>query len=179
MPIRSEHRHHYRTPAWRAVCEIVDARAQGRCEHCGCPAGLDIIRLFGATSPGGSERRMYWRLWGYPDARWIDNQGEETQFSLRPELWAGPRLAKFRRIKVQLGHAHLNQNPADNSPDNVRLLCRYCHILHDAPVIAEHAADTRKTRKDATRPLLLTPNSEAGDPPRGAPGQTICGGGGA
>jgi 5-methylcytosine-specific restriction endonuclease McrA len=29
--------------------------------------------------------------------------------------------------------AHLDQNPANNDPDNMKALCSVCHLRHDAP----------------------------------------------
>lgn len=52
--------------------------------------------------------------------------------------------------RIQCGVAHLDHNPANNSDDNLKWLCRKCHLLWDKT----HHADTRKERKDQARPLL-------------------------
>lgn len=50
--------------------------------------------------------------------------------------------------------------PADA---NLRALCQWCHLHHDAGLHIEHARATRQTRKDAARPLLRETTAEAGE----------------
>ena len=59
-------------------------------------------------------------------------------------------------VVVQLGRAHLDQDPANDAPENIRVLCRACHMDHDLQWHALHARETRMTRKDAARPLLAS-----------------------
>lgn len=59
-------------------------------------------------------------------------------------------------IATQLGRAHLDQNPHNDADENIAMLCRACHMEHDLPAHVASAADTRKTKKDAARPLLQT-----------------------
>lgn len=61
--------------------------------------------------------------------------------------WAEKR---GRRILIQCGCAHLDNNPANNAPENRAWLCRACHLHHDVPF---HRL-TRATRKDKARPLI-------------------------
>lgn len=61
---------------------------------------------------------------------------------------------KGKWVAVQLGCAHIDQNPANNADSNLAAWCRACHMEADLPWHVLHAADTRKTRKDAARPLL-------------------------
>jgi hypothetical protein len=158
MPIRREFRHHYRTEEWQACCAAVDERARGRCEFCGAPEGLEVLRIFGTQLPHGlGRRRMYWRLCGFNDACWVDQDAEAQQShrTIVPKLYDGAGLVKPRTITVQLGHAHLNQDAGDHRPENVRKLCRWCHLNHDARFHAVKAGETRKTNKDAARPVLV------------------------
>jgi len=110
MPIRTELRHFYRTPEWKAARAACRDRARDRCEQCGQPNGRILFH-----------RDVY-------DAR----TGEP------------------RRVVVQCGCAHLDNDPANNAPDNLAWLCRKCHLHRDAPF---HRL-TRATRKDAARPIL-------------------------
>ncbi|MEN6537818.1 MAG: hypothetical protein ABFD89_29470 [Bryobacteraceae bacterium] len=160
MPIRPENRHHYRTPSYREVCAIVDKRAGGRCERCGCPDRMLIMRVYGTHRCNIGPRRMYWRLAQF-SGPWIDQQGRESQG--RPDVWEGDQPAAYHRMKVILTHAHLNQDPADNRPENVALLCQWCHNMHDAPVRAEHARETRCEKKDQARPLIEVYRDNEGD----------------
>lgn len=161
MPIRPEHRHHYRTPEWRAVCEVVDARAGGRCERCGCPNGMEIFRVYGTVGPWPGPRFMYWKLRSYTGP-WIDMFGREL-IAAPPVLWNENRRAETNCLTVVLTHAHLNQDPSDYREENVALLCQWCHNMHDAPVRAQHARVTRCKRKDARRPLIETYRDNEGD----------------
>jgi len=51
---------------------------------------------------------------------------------------------------VQLGIAHLNHTPGDDRLDNLKALCRGCHLAYDAGFHKR----TRSIRKDSARPLL-------------------------
>ncbi len=48
--------------------------------------------------------------------------------------------------RVVLTIAHLDQDPANNTPDNLRALCQRCHNRLDAPHRRAHAAETRRRR---------------------------------
>ena len=49
--------------------------------------------------------------------------------------------------KVVLTIAHLDQDPANNEPTNLRALCQRCHNAHDAPWRRQNARATRRRRK--------------------------------
>jgi len=72
-------------------------------------------------------------------------------------LWEGEKEAHYHRYEEseRLMHAHWNQDPEDNRPKNVRLVCNWCHNSHDGWPRALHAAETRKRKKDAQRPLIV------------------------
>jgi 5-methylcytosine-specific restriction endonuclease McrA len=53
-------------------------------------------------------------------------------------------------VVVQLGVAHLDNDPANNNDANLKALCRACHLQRDAPFHKQ----TRQARKDRARPLL-------------------------
>lgn len=48
-----------------------------------------------------------------------------------------------REIKVVLTVAHLDHDPANNDPENLKALCQRCHNGHDAA----HRAESRKRRR--------------------------------
>jgi hypothetical protein len=64
---------------------------------------------------------------------------------------AGWGVGVSRVIRVVLTLAHLDHNPENNSDDNLRLLCCWCHLNYDKL----HHKETRATRKDSGRPLLV------------------------
>jgi len=49
--------------------------------------------------------------------------------------------------KVVLTTAHLDHNPQNNNPDNLRAWCQRCHLRYDARLHAKHAAKTRYLRR--------------------------------
>lgn len=48
---------------------------------------------------------------------------------------------------VVLTVAHLNHDPRDNRPDNLRAWCQRCHLHHDREHHATNAHQTRRGRK--------------------------------
>ncbi len=51
--------------------------------------------------------------------------------------------------RVVLTIAHMDHDPGNNDPGNLRALCQRCHLTYDARLHAERAAETRRKRKDA------------------------------
>lgn len=49
--------------------------------------------------------------------------------------------------RVVLTVAHLDHNPQNCAPDNLRALCQCCHLRYDAAEHARHAAETRRQRR--------------------------------
>ena len=64
---------------------------------------------------------------------------------------------RYRGIRVVLTVAHLNHTPGDDRDENLKALCQWCHLHHDAG----HHKETRATRKDATRGLLASAQPRA------------------
>lgn len=72
----------------------------------------------------------------------------------------GMRILGSKRVIIQCGAAHLNNIAGDDRDENLKWLCRGCHLQLDKPFHHE----TRAARKDAARPLLSTnpaPTKEA------------------
>jgi hypothetical protein len=40
---------------------------------------------------------------------------------------------RFRMTRVVIAAAHLDSDPTNNRPKNLRALCRRCHMQHDRP----------------------------------------------
>lgn len=47
---------------------------------------------------------------------------------------------KDKKVKIILTIAHLDHNPQNNNPENLRALCQKCHNTYDI----EHRKETRK-----------------------------------
>lgn len=54
--------------------------------------------------------------------------------------------------------AHLDQNPSNNAPDNLRALCSGCHLRHDAP---HRQANSQAKRERRGQLSLLEAQSHA------------------
>lgn len=55
--------------------------------------------------------------------------------------------------RVVLTVAHLNHEPSDCRPENLRAWCQSCHLRYDASEHARHAAETRRRgRMDQGQP---------------------------
>lgn len=85
-------------------------------------------------------------VWCLPAAlpQWFDMLGR----IYNGELSA---VATVRKIRGQVGVAHLDHDPANNTPHNLKALCNWCHLNYDK---TKHKR-TREARKDAARPLLV------------------------
>jgi hypothetical protein len=113
MPIRPELRPLY-PPHWRELSRHVRfERAEGRCQRCGRPH-LALLRCL-------------------PDGRWFDEQAATWRDRRgRPARWPDlMETARFRVTRVVLAAAHLDSDPTNNRPKNLRAFCQRCHMLHD------------------------------------------------
>ena len=124
MPIRRELRWLYPID-WPQLSALVRfGRAGGRCERCGRPHGWTVHHL--------------------GDGRWFDAEAEVWRDGRGREI-ASPAYAEYKRLRrtrVVLAAAHLDHDPTNNRPRNVRALCQRCHLLHDRP---HHLAQARLT----------------------------------
>ncbi len=138
MPIRREHRFFYPID-WPQLSAVVRfGRAKGRCERCGRPHGHAVHHL--------------------GDGRWWD-EAAGTWRDCRGRKMAPPAFAEYKRLRrtrVVLAAAHLDHDPGNNRPRNVRALCQRCQLDHDRP---HHQARARLTvlMRRALGDLVLGP----------------------
>ena len=85
----------------------------------------------------------------YPDnweglSRWVrfERAGGRCEFCGAEHGGVHPRTGSV----VVLTVAHLDHNPANCAPENLRALCQACHLAHDAAQHAKSAAATRRRR---------------------------------
>lgn len=112
MPIRPQLKWLYPLD-WPQLSAIIRfGRANGRCETCGRPHGK-IVRHLG-------------------DGRWYDDECAQWRCGQGRAL---PRLApeadQAATTTVYLATAHLDHDPGNSSPRNLKALCQRCHMLHD------------------------------------------------
>ena len=150
MPIRPDIRHLYRGPVWEATRKRILDRAGNCCEGCGKPNGARVFTYtWKSRDPEFGGRVRYHMVW-IRDAsegrkeKWRDEFG----YPVSKRHWPAPGLP--RRIRAQLGVAHVDNNPANMDDSNLRAWCNWCHLHADST----HHRQTRGARKDATRPVL-------------------------
>jgi hypothetical protein len=114
---------------WKQISLDARKRAGNRCEGC----GLHNYSIGWREKDGTFVR--YERTW---DAIPEEEIGSEIN------LADGSKTKVFQII---LTVAHLDHNPGNNDPSNLRAYCQKCHNAYDAPMRAKHAAETRKRKQ--------------------------------
>lgn len=138
MPIKSELRWFYPID-WPEISRRVRfERAGGRCETCARPHRRSVRVL--------------------PDGRWFDGDRNVWRDGAGLEA-AWPDVLEAIRIRatfVVLAAAHLDHDPTNNKPENLRSLCQRCHMIHDRPHHLERRRVTYRMRR-AIGDLFLGP----------------------
>ena len=119
MPIQPRYRWFYPIDWPQLSAAIRFRRAQGRCEGCRRPHGTTVCHLGDG------------RWWDREAGSWRDGQGRALAQLPPLWLWAAP----VRTTRVVLACAHLDHDPTNNRPSNLKAFCQRCHMLHDR---AEH-----------------------------------------
>ena len=136
MPIRPENRDRY--PAnWKAISQQVRDGAGNICQRCGAPNGVMIRR--GKTRDG----RAVWRLASdsaYEDGRCAETGARIEDTSEDTCDWGDP-------VKVILTVAHLDHEPENCDPENLRAWCQRCHNAYDAPMRRAGISARRKSER--------------------------------
>jgi len=91
---------------------------------------------------------------------------DSDQKGVSPFLWQ--RLEKVERIHphpvtgsiVILTVAHLDHNPENNDPANLKALCQRCHLAWDARQHVASARTTRHKKRLAAGQIELIPREE-------------------
>ena len=79
-----------------------------------------------------------------PDGRWLD-PAHNTWRDGRGRSANWPDIVDYSRVRittVYLAAAHLDHDPGNNRPRNLKALCQRCHLLLDRP---HHRAQARIT----------------------------------
>ena len=131
MPIKPENKARY--PAdWKDIRAAILLRAHDCCEQCKVPNGERIAR--------GSGRHA--DTYQMSDANVYDaNTGEHL---------GRVRMSEYEfknMVNIVLTIAHLDHQPENCSPENLRAWCQRCHLRYDAEHHAANAAATRRARK--------------------------------
>lgn len=148
MPIRPEQRALY-PPNWREISLAIRERAKHHCEECG-------VRNY-SVGHRDDEGRFH-RLAGSGPC---DCAGDGLQWpSLEPITYreardfaeasnsCGTRDDEGNRwFVIVLTVAHLDHDPRNCDPTNLKALCQRCHLRYDTVHHGETAAQTRRAGK--------------------------------
>ncbi len=132
MPIRSENRQYYDTPAFADLRARLKLRAGNRCELCRAPGG-ELLFFTWSDSDPDYQFALWW------DGVWIDAGGQPIAPALftgggnesRRWLADGPDLKHCRLLRVVLTVAHLDHDPRHQDDERCKYLCQRCHLAHD------------------------------------------------
>jgi hypothetical protein len=103
-------------------------RAQSRCERCRRPHG-QLVQHLG-------------------DGGWWDGAERTWRNGLGRRLKGVPgQKAELRCTKVMLATAHLDHDPTNNHPRNLKALCQRCHMIHDREEHLRRRAVTYRARR--------------------------------
>ena len=113
MPIKPENRKLY-PKNWKEIRKQILERANNKCEFCGVENYAE----------------------GYRDknGNFIESIGMQQE----ADMLDGEKI-----IRIVLTIAHLDHDPTNNSPNNLRALCQKCHNTYDK----EHRLATRRKSK--------------------------------
>lgn len=112
---------------WEQLAADIRVKANHKCQHCGkeCRRPSEKLSDFVLRRFGG----------------------------IKGKDWEAARDAIDHPKKYCLTTAHLDQNPANNHPSNLKALCMVCHIKHDHPHLKSNATAKRE-RRGQTKLLL-------------------------
>jgi hypothetical protein len=69
------------------------------------------------------------RWWDREKKQWRDGRGRPLRQLPALWLWKGT----VRTTRVVLACSHLDHDPTNNRPSNLKAFCQRCHMLHDRP----------------------------------------------
>jgi hypothetical protein len=98
---------------WRELSAVIRfERAQSQCERCRRPHGQVVYHLGDG------------RWWDAAESTWRNGRGQRLKSVPDPK-------GELRCTRVMLATAHLDHDPTNNHPRNLRALCQRCHMIHD------------------------------------------------
>jgi len=121
---------------WEAIAKAVKEAADWRCQTClrPCRRPKEVWKDFSARLLKGECPKWFLQTWD-------DVAHDET----------GEWISIDRPQRFTLTVAHLDHNPANCDPDNLKALCSGCHLRYDSPMKA-----AKKRAKSQAKPGQLT-----------------------
>lgn len=130
MPIKPENKARY-PKNWKQIRAAILERAGNACEKCKAPNRERIAR--GAGKDAGTYMLM-------AGAVYCAETGEHLGYA------KGSEYQVERITEVVLTVAHLDHQPENCDPENLRAWCQRCHLHYDKEHHAENARKTRRSR---------------------------------
>lgn len=129
MPIRPENKARY-PKDWPQISKAIRERAKNSCEKCGAPNGNTVLR-------GTSED--YHGLPCYAVPAPLGSIGAhvfsaDTGDVLDARVVADLEREGWKPVKIVLTVAHLDHQPENCAPENLRAWCQRCHNIYDMPM---------------------------------------------
>jgi hypothetical protein len=130
MPINPQLRWLYPID-WRELSSVIRfERAHARCEQCRRPHGQVVCHLGDG------------RWWDEAERTWRNGRGRKLRNLAAPDRSS----SRLRQTRVLLATAHLDHDPTNNRPGNLKALCQRCHMLHDREEHLRRRAVTYRAR---------------------------------
>jgi len=123
MPIRAENKDRYPRD-WPAISRAIRERAGQKCEKCKAPNGATVFRF---TNEDYHYKPVYMTKAG--DVFDAEN-GQDVGY----EYAADDTDLTGKWVRIILTVAHLDHQPENCDPDNLRAWCQRCHNAYDAPM---------------------------------------------
>lgn len=116
---------------WEEIRTQILERAQHRCEQCGVPNHVWVIR---------NPDKSHWPPEGKATER-------DMRIAIKKELGIDSPYG-LKPIRIVLTIAHIeNPDPVDVRPENLKALCQLHHLQHDAKQHGINSAATRAKKK--------------------------------
>ena len=133
MPIKPENKALY-PPNWSSeIVPMIRRRSGGVCEWCGVPN-----HELGGRAHDGKWHRVQPTGTDGMNLTW-PAQGEWA--------WCDGHEKHLRIVRIVLTVMHLDHNPANCAPENLKDACQRCHNRYDQAHRRKNAEKTRRSRK--------------------------------
>lgn len=131
---------------WKQIALGVKEKANWTCQECGRPCRKPGVEWHDFVAWLIEEVKESWYMQTYEEVH-DDDTGE----------WGS--IEKPQRFTLTV--AHLDHNPANCDPVNLKALCSGCHLRYDASLHSRNASATRYRKKEKEGQLTLLENSDA------------------
>lgn len=121
---------------WELIAYVVKSNAGWKCQECDRPC-----RPPGVSWPAFAAELC---------SPWYEESSEEVYDDETGEWGVIEKPGRF-----VLTVAHLDQNPGNNAPENLRALCSVCHLRYDAKPHAVSRKRNRRRRQEEGGQLSL------------------------